>query len=93
MSSSASLSFDLETFDDMNIKLNELLFIAHLIDPFFQRCVEQDILEDEIKSKMKPKPNSKIEYKSGPVKKLTRCYEKVETDYHHCSYPKCLNLC
>ena len=92
VSSSASSSFDLKTFDDMNIKLNELLFIAHLIDPFFQRCVEQNILEDEIKSKMKPKLNSKIEYKLGPVKKLTRCYEKVETDYYDRSYPKCLSL-
>ena len=90
--SSVSSSFDLKTFDDMNIKLNELLFIAHLIDPFFQTCVEQNILEDEIKSKMKPKVNSKIEYKLGPVKKLTRCYEKVETDYHDRSYPKCLSL-
>ena len=45
-------TFNYVTFDDMSIKLNELLLIAHSIDPFFQESVKH-IFNKRIKTKIK----------------------------------------
>ena len=72
----------LKDFYDSKIYLSNLMVVANMLNSEFHRMMKEDVL----------KPDKRVIYRAGPVKKIERCQQKAETDYALKPYPPSAQL-
>ena len=72
--------FGLKQSYESNAYLSDLIVKSHLMNDKFQLTMKNDILKDVSKS-------IKFIYRGGPVKRMTRCVAKSESDYAMKAFP------
>eukprot|EP00485_Elphidium_margaritaceum_P019481 CAMPEP_0202727068 /NCGR_PEP_ID=MMETSP1385-20130828/184932_1 /ASSEMBLY_ACC=CAM_ASM_000861 /TAXON_ID=933848 /ORGANISM="Elphidium margaritaceum" /LENGTH=1095 /DNA_ID=CAMNT_0049393303 /DNA_START=63 /DNA_END=3350 /DNA_ORIENTATION=- len=88
-----SATFNVVRHYDYNEYLSKLVSHAHMVDDSFHKSVQQ-IFDIDPESGMYVDPDTKgvIRYMRGPVKLLSRCKAKAETDYRHEAFPTSSNV-
>jgi len=83
----SSTSFNAYQHYDVNEYLSKLLLTAHTVDEEFHESIQKIFQIDLQTNFSKIETLNNMEYQKGPIKLITRCKAKAETDYADEPFP------